>query len=261
MRYLVNSLAAIVMLVGTAFLGVAQDENSPTPRKRWPKVVEGVEPREFKVSEIEKYYPEEWGGGVRARYTEKTLPGTQQSVAHGLAESFHRNGQLLAQSWYHTGLKHGPTRSWDESGTLVYEATFIEGLPHGVIKTWTNDGLPSSETQFFAGLKYGTAKTWWNTTHKLKSETDWIKGMRGGHHKAYYPDGTKKEEGVYNTDRESDWKVGLWTYWHENGQKESKGEYGGRFRKGEKVGEWKYWNEEGELIRTENHGPDEKGED
>ena len=66
-------------------------------------------------------------------------------------------------------------------------------------------------------------------------------GQKKQYHKAYFADGTLKEEGWIKKDQ----KNGYWKFYHSNGNLESEG----RFKNNEQTKYWYYYRENGSKIK------------
>jgi uncharacterized protein len=149
---------------------------------------------------------------------------------NGDIKTFHRNGQLSSRVKNLNGLFEGEYRAYSYDGKLVREGQYLGGIEVGTWKSYYDNGKLEEEIQYDEkGKKNGILKSY-DRDGKLFYEMEYLKGeivsykyydkagkilkearkQKGEfEYIGFFPEGTKKTEGIYTTEG----KIKLWKYY------------------------------------------------
>ncbi len=180
------------------------------------------------------------------------------------SEYLYQNGnEQLERDLEADGRMSGTWTIWYEDGKKNATAAFGNGMRRGDWQVWDFDGIlltagsyemEVDSTGFPLTLRfYSTADSIRDITgqidfypnHLKKTEGPVLDGKKHGLWKAWYKDGTKWSEGIF----QHDMNHGRHTVWHQNGQKFYEGDY----IVGQRSGIWKFWAEDGRLLKETNY--------
>lgn len=192
-----------------------------------------------------------------------------KGIRHGMALWYYPSGKIQQQVAYNKGLLDGMLKHYDLNANLIAEDTYQLGQKLAEkVERDNADHVVSKGMFLHAQRVVDKADDWWNAqpvTYTVKG-TD----IHHGDWTAWYPNGHKKAEGVYDHDRRNgafkwwyensqprvsaefkdDKPAGMWTWWHSNGQKAAEGQYA----EGVQTGAWSHWNENGRLNQKADYG-------
>ncbi|MFW6311346.1 MAG: toxin-antitoxin system YwqK family antitoxin [Nanoarchaeota archaeon] len=78
----------------------------------------------------------------------ESLSFINDTILHGRCVSFNKEDVILAEAFYHNGLKDGRWRIWDDEGHLVYEMYYKKGEKVGVWKMYNKEGIIIEKREF-----------------------------------------------------------------------------------------------------------------
>ncbi|MFN3403021.1 MAG: hypothetical protein ACK40G_02930 [Cytophagaceae bacterium] len=187
-------------------------------------------------------------------------------LVNGDHKVYYRNGQLKSKATYVNDLREGEYKKYYPDGKLSEEGTYKANSLAGTIKQYRRTGFLESEYQYdekgkkngfmkyydtdgkiYYELTYNkgeiTAYKYYDKTGKVIKEAKKEKGEFLYH--GFFPDGTKRAEGIYTADGEK----GLWKYYDKYGNLNSEQEY----VKGLANGKIKRYHENGKLYTDETY--------
>ncbi|MBA3957528.1 MAG: hypothetical protein H0X51_03920 [Parachlamydiaceae bacterium] len=77
----------------------------------------------------------------------------QDNQLHGPSTFYDEQGNVLAKSWFHKGLRQGKTRWFDSEGNLISLQRFVDGVPKGIQEYYNPDGSRKSFILHEAGKR------------------------------------------------------------------------------------------------------------
>ncbi len=142
----------------------------------------------------------------KLNYKVFTVNGERQSLLHGEAKYYTREGFLQNEATYEKGLKSGTWKEYDRYGKLHEEKEYKEDKVHGEWLTYHPNGKLKFKQNYYAEMRVGDV-LYQNVTHGKQVE--------------FYQNGQKKSE------REMEWgrPVGTWSEYHPNGQLRYRAEF------------------------------------
>ena len=160
----------------------------------------------------------------------------------GASVQWHADGSLKTLGAYSADRRDGSWLSWDLDGQLVSRETWDQGelvAVEGGELVASDEACPRGTQPLLRELEHGSTEL---------CETP--AGVLHGPMTARYEDGSLRRVGGYK----GGLPEGDWSTWCSDGMSASTG----RYEAGERVGTWTFWScADGELVRTEEHGPDE----
>lgn len=157
---------------------------------------------------------------------------------HGTYKEYDLAGKIILEKRYVRGkeyiktaedeivLKAEVKKNYYPDGVLQYEGAFVDNIPVGIHKEYDNKGKLiinkeySSEGEFFgeglfdeSGKRIGKWKLYDSHYNYYYGEGNYVKGLKDGKWKYFYPDGKIEQEGFY-TDGKPDRE---WIWYHKNG--------------------------------------------
>ncbi len=171
------------------------------------------------------------------------------------SEGYYKAGKAIGlwKYWYETGeimawmehLTDGITSNFklfDPSGPRIAEGLYEKGKKNGTWHYYGVDSSKVSEETYIKGVKTGEEKVFYPKTGKLFQTTYFADGKKEGLWKQFYADGFLKTDGNHKNDT----LVGKVIYYHPNGKKNLEGNY----VKGLRHGEFFVYDENGKLAET-----------
>lgn len=160
----------------------------------------------------------------------------------GKTVAWDQSGQLLMEETYVDDWRHGP--SFCRKGAVTQIGKYAKGQPDGLWRWLDSNGNLLAESTFTDGT--GTMFEFW-PDGVLRSEQEYVSGVKRGRLVLFYPDGTREASGSYRLDFDHGFyrRSGEWTEWHPNGQLKSKGHYD---EAGEKTGVWIHYDRDGNRV-------------
>ena len=95
----------------------------------------------------------------------------QTPVMHGLAITYHANGQTESRGKYLEGKKHGEFVWWYENGQKKSAGSYQNGKEDGRWNWWHENGIPKARGSYRLGAQIGQWSTW-NESGKLDCRED-----------------------------------------------------------------------------------------
>lgn len=157
-----------------------------------------------------------------------------QGELQGEQQTWHPNGELASVSHWVLGQRNGPHKRWLPNGTLWEQGSYRMGIPTGrwswhdrsgklLERTDMGEGsgvfyefeamgmdvVRVAERPYSNGEVEGLERSYY-PDGVLKSQCDYISGLRHGSYTAWHSNGVKAEEGLYE-DHEP---VGTWRAYH-----------------------------------------------
>lgn len=190
-------------------------------------------------------------------------------LRHGTALWYYPSGKILQQVTYNKGLLDGKLKHYDEASNLIAEDTYQNGQKLAEKKEFDNAGHLVSEGMFLHAQRViDKPDDWWNAVpvaYRVNGQD-----LHHGRWTAWYPNGHKMAEGMYEYDRRNGpfkwWyensqpqvsaefkdgrRHGTWIWWHDNGQKAAEGQY----TDGVQTGAWSHWAQNGRLEQKADYG-------
>ena len=149
--------------------------------------------------------------GPKAKWVEiKNEEGTtleryqliQDSIRHGIYESFYEEGSIFERSEYVQGILHGDRTIYFPDGTPEIEEEYVGGIIHGDYTTYYNNGSINVKGNFKDGSLQGIVSKYFQTG-ELMEEVSFENNRENGPFKEYYKTGQVKWAGNYiNGDNE-----------------------------------------------------------
>ena len=140
---------------------------------------------------------------ISLAFIASTAAAQQQSAPtppeNGPHKTYYDSGALQSVVKYKDGRLNGPAKYYYENGEVSAQITFKDGLRDGVEKIFHENGKLRRQAKFVNGLMEGTIKLYDNE-EKLISEMNVVNGKREGLARGLRPDGSIKEECVYEND-------------------------------------------------------------
>lgn len=184
----------------------------------WIEYYEDLFPE--KVKRLEGRYKEGLKNGYFREYDKK---GKQISTTKYV------NGEIVenAEELMNVDL----TREYYPDASVHWERTYLGSQPHGIWKEYDTAGVVIYSEVYQKGVKIG------------EGIID-VKGIKQGHWKEYYENGSLRGEGDYLDGG----RIGPWKFYHLNGKIEQVGKY----RNGGKPhGDWIWYYDDGSVRREE----------
>ena len=160
----------------------------------------------------------------------------------GYFKDYAENGDLISVSKYVNDVRQADAEEvtkldiqneYFPDGKIKISGTYRNGVPEGVRREYSEDGQIVKSEVFTNGMITGEGI--------IKED-----GVKQGHWKEFYTDGTLKAEGDYKDDK----KTGEWKYFYPDGILEQAGKYtsSGKF-----TGKWKWFFQSGQLMLEEEY--------
>lgn len=168
-------------------------------------------------------------------------------VPHGVARTWHQNGELKTKIPYRNGAIDGTVEVYAENGQLLRKAEFSDNTRDGLTKEYDADGTPVYEARFREGQRHGTERFYFESG-MLWREVEWNDGSRDGTTVIY----TRGKKPVWRKPYKDGKLHGtVRSYWP-NGALQSEAEY----REGKQVGPVRHYDKDGNLKTEEStaHG-------
>ena len=173
----------------------------------------------------------------------KQLEGRyKKDLKNGYFREYDKKGKQLSTTKYINGeivenaeelMSVDIERDYYPDATVHWERTYLGTQPHGVWKEYDTAGVVISSIVYNKGVKLGEGI--------IDS-----RGIKQGHWKEFYADGSLRGEGDYLDGG----RIGKWKFFHPNGKLEQVGKY----RKGGKPhGDWIWYYENGAVRREETY--------
>lgn len=129
----------------------------------------------------------------------------------GTWEWYFEDGSVRKTQEFLDGLENGPVLEYNDSNQVILRGQYVDGLRTG---TWIFTEDKTMETgEFVNDLKEGTWITRWIETEQIRSQTEWINGVKEGNYVRYFENGQIQMRGKYSNDK----KQGIWEYFATNG--------------------------------------------
>jgi antitoxin component YwqK of YwqJK toxin-antitoxin module len=187
-------------------------------------------------------------------------------MMQGNWKEFYEEGNIKWEGEYKNDLKHGYFKEYSKEGNLITTQKYVDGIlqeevaelakldikteyypngkpkivasyknnvPEGVRREYSVDGEIVAGYIFRSGTLIGEG---------IINEA----GIKHGLWKEYFPNGTLKEEGIYDKGN----RTGEWRFYHPNGQLEQIGSYN---KEGKEDGIWTWYYATGSLLREDNY--------
>jgi antitoxin component YwqK of YwqJK toxin-antitoxin module len=115
-----------------------------------------------------------------------------------LLMSYYESEKLGSKLYCLNGKPHGTERVWHKNGTLVRESKFISGVRNGKRVEWFNNGQIKREETYVNGKLEGIALRWYENGQK-RWERNFVKGVLESKLSGWHENGTKSREDIYVT--------------------------------------------------------------
>ena len=124
----------------------------------------------------------------------------KNGLLHGEHKMWHLwSDQLYSLSTYKYGKLHGECKSWWRSGKIRKICTYKNGLLDGESKEWTDEFVRGQErsqkhkllfhSHYKDGLLHGEQKRWHNSTYRMCTLFNCVRGQLHGEYKEWYSNG------------------------------------------------------------------------
>ena len=150
-------------------------------------------------------------------------------------------GGAKSEVSYKEGVRHGLAQSWHANGEIGYSAHYRNGVPEGVHASWDDDGLLTDMQVYESNgtrrsIRYGNG-------HRMQEEV--YQGVNLMRRRMWHGAGKK----AFDYSCKDGKPHGKITSWHPNGAVRQEGLY----ENGKEVGGFKCWDENGILTRIINY--------
>ncbi|PLX13652.1 MAG: hypothetical protein C0598_03170 [Marinilabiliales bacterium] len=162
---------------------------------------------------------------------------------------YYESGNLKAVTVFSSDGIVARTKTYHENNLPMAEGKYIKQKRDSIWLFYSDvDGeLLSSET-YRKGVLNGTTKTYYPKTGNVAEKIEYVKGIKQGPYRKYFPEGEIMTEGIYVNDNLD----GDFTLYHPNGKIQIKGKY----KDGRQVGNWEYFDENGNPLNEEDFKKD-----
>jgi antitoxin component YwqK of YwqJK toxin-antitoxin module len=127
--------------------------------------------------------------------------GKNKSMEEKLIVKKFDNGKIMEEAYYiNDSIKHGIAKSYYRNGILATEIDYKNGQKEGWVKVYYIDGKVSGKVQFKAGLQDGLKYLYFENG-KVKEESNWIKDKAFGNALFYYENGRLETYNCYDFDQ------------------------------------------------------------
>jgi MORN repeat variant len=89
----------------------------------------------------------------RGNYRWLEAAGIAYVLTDGVAERWHDNGRMYAQSTYVSGKPHGEYFWWHVNGQMGEKSNYVNGKTHGECTWWYSDGQMREQASYVDGVK------------------------------------------------------------------------------------------------------------
>lgn len=185
--------------------------------------------------EYQKYYDEDRLFAEMYYHKEKL---------HGPVTFYHKNGAVLAKSWFVYGVQQGKNWQYYPSGQLSSLQGYKDGLAEGEQTYFYEDGTLKSHLHFSKGLYHGQVLLYYSNG-QIKRELHFKEGKLHGLERHWAPSGILLWEVHYEEGK----PVGEAKLWHSNGQLARSYVY----FEDHKRYNLKEWGNDGQLIYEEDN--------
>ena len=134
----------------------------------------------------------------------------KEGVRHGLAQSWHANGEIDSSTHFRNGEPEGVHASWDEDGLLTNMSVYESNGTRRSIRYGNGQRL---QEEVYQGVNLMRRRMWHSTGRKA-FDYSCKDGKPDGKYTSWHPNGAVSEEGLYENGKE----VGGFKCWDEEGK-------------------------------------------